>query len=188
MSFDNENIDRLFSSLEDHSMPVELEQFKDMEDRLERIRYFRFGWKHFNIYYTIIIALSFLFSGYLLYELLKSPAAETNIIQLPVDSVDATTTAAPAGQIAPKPAQEKRKIFHGTKETKSSAPDTALIEAVVVSPELVPPPAPVLAPAPVPVKDTTPVAKPAPKVKKVVMIPKRDTIIKYDTTKVIKRK
>jgi hypothetical protein len=177
-TFDNENIDRLFDSLEDHSMDVEFDQFSDMEIRLESMRYFRFGWKHFNIYYTGIIGVTFALSSYMFIDYLRSEPIEKKVVMVVADTT--AKEEAPVIEAVPtftdtkKPIRKANPSFSLARLADSSL--TKVEEPLVVPPAPAPPP---------PVVDSVPKA---PRPKRIVVIPKRDTIIKYDTTKVVKRK
>jgi len=176
-TFENENIDRLFNSLEEHSMDVEFDQFSDMEIRLEKLRYFRFGWKHFNIYYTGIIGVTFALSSIMFIDYLRREPVENKVVVMAADSTHTGDTVVVESSPAPVV------IYRTIHKTDKGAPLAVLADSsfknMIIKPPVV---------EPAPVKDTIAEVPKAPKPKRIIVIPKRDTIIKYDTTKVIKRK
>jgi hypothetical protein len=67
------NIDQLFGSrLKDHTFEPDPEQWDRLSMSLDRMRFFRFGFRHFNIYYSILIGITTAFFLFMvIYSLLK---------------------------------------------------------------------------------------------------------------------
>ncbi|HSZ72681.1 MAG TPA: hypothetical protein VK750_08385 [Cytophagaceae bacterium] len=193
MSFsDKQNIDDLFKGLQDESLEPDTLQFEDMDIRLEKMRFYRFGWKHFNIYHTSIIALSFImtlyvFTDYILHKRVyveryeNSPLADTAVI-VPSEQPNEKGIF-----LSSKKSSVARKQSFVTSSSEISQDSSSLLKvdstAIKVNDEhLV-----VVEPTIQKRTDSIVVPKIA-KLKKTVYINKRDTIVKYDTTRVVKKK
>src|SRR6478609_4204970 len=140
-TFDNENIDRLFDSLGDHSMEAEFDQFSDMEVRLENMRYFRFGWKHFNVYYSGIIGLTFALSSYVFIDYLRREPEEKKVVIVAADSTSVEEV--PVIENHPVPTDAKKPVHKTNKSfSLSKLADSSLVkeEPLVVQPAPAPPP------------------------------------------------
>ncbi|MDB5271644.1 MAG: hypothetical protein JWO58_11 [Chitinophagaceae bacterium] len=180
MSFsENEHIDDLFKGLQDESTEADIMQFNDMEIRLEKMRFYKFGWKHFNIYHTGMICLCFVFSFWTFIAHLNESDAPADLPARPsTPYLVPTVEKSKAAQENTSRVKRKRNQIEIPQE--KSTPlllDSSISKTVVLNP-LIPEPQKT---------DSTIIPKIA-KPRKKVYVSRRDTIIQYDTTRVVKKK
>jgi hypothetical protein len=181
------NIDEIFKDLEDPSLEADFHQLDDMEVRLEKLRYFRFGWRHFNIYYTSLILFCFFASAWTLTDKIYSKFfAESQTVIVHKDSVvtivysDHRKTPVQPSEISFSKKLKRASLIINDSVSlavaavpalDSMADHTENIDQVI--------------------KDKRPDSTLVPKIvkpRKIVYVKTRDTIIQYDTTRVIRKK
>jgi hypothetical protein len=191
MSFPDKKIDDLFKALEQESVSPDAMQFEDMDIRLDKMRYYKFGWKHFNIYHTCIMALCCtisvgLLANYLNDKLSASPQQRTEIL---TDTLIENRVTQPGETTTTLPDNKKTLQNKGLKAFKVLALDSVQIQPTDSALHKEPIIQPLITEASHSKKADSllPVTKVA-KVKKIIYVNKRDTIVKYDTTRVFKKK
>jgi hypothetical protein len=190
---EEENIDKLFKRLEDHVMEPDLAQLEEMKIKLEGMKYHQFGWRHFNIFYSGLIGLSVLLSAWAVTDRFIDRGGNTNIIAADTvyirdtvfiisRGVPDTKTDKPIEGRGPDKKSLASSVNEHPQEAKRSL-DSILDAPPTTIPSYGTNPPVSITPSPDSVK-----LKKTIKPRKIIYINKKDTIIKYDTTKVLRKK
>jgi len=195
---DEENIDKLFKRLEDHEIVPDTSQMDEMRIRLEGEKFYHFGWKHFNIYHTIVIGLCTSLSLWSFTDRLIENAQERKSIVI-IDTVyvrdtmlsvhtintDAISDEKPRALSNSKKGDRVMQTLTQKPSTKKNQDSLQTSNAFETSNKAEA--TPVTLPQKKEKPDSIHLTKRA-LPKKIIYITKRDTVVKYDTTKVVRKK
>lgn len=193
MNASDQDIENLFKqNMDEHVLEPDFDQFQDFEIRLEKMRFTQFSWKHFNVYYTVaIISCVGLTLFNTLYTVLRKPEYK-EIVQVHSDSIYIEQNETKEGFV-PQPAKRRNTPVSNDQGFVLQPQDDSTINHHGDSIHFIDPVKNAIFTdksvhtSTVPKKDSIPVEKVVKK-KKSIYVQKRDTIVLYDTTKVIRKK
>ncbi len=193
MSASDQDIENLFKqNMDEHVLEPDFDQFQDFEIRLEKMRFTQFSWKHFNIYYTVaIISCVVLTLFNTVYSVLRKPEHKQTV-QVYSDSIYIEQNETKEGFV-PQSSKRKTTAVGNDQGFVLQPQNDSTINHQGDSIHFIDPVKNAIFTeksvntSTVPKKDSIPVEKVVKK-KKSIYVQKRDTIVLYDTTRVIRKK
>jgi hypothetical protein len=183
--FSADKLDNLFKEkLTDMEIPLEEDYWSGIEKGLDKLPFYKFGWKHLNIYNisTVLLALLISFLLFFNQEEKKDQPAPSNIIPgIEKEINDSLPTEVPAKT---KDAPVNNNPGSIQNKNNESQKDTARAIEPVAAPVQENMPLPADTEKAVPVIEE----KPKPKPKRIIYVVQQDTIVEKDTVKVRRKK
>ncbi|HVD96678.1 MAG TPA: hypothetical protein VNB90_00650 [Cytophagaceae bacterium] len=176
-------LDQLFrEKLQHHELAPEEDYWPYLEQELSKPSFYKFGWKHINIYNTSLAVLLLLIP---LFYFLSKPEEKKQTP--PTPTVDSISTGAPEKIISPSSS------FSSPTEVKKKTQKKITVEKTFAEQEIIvqdstPAEIPVekiIAPEPAPIQVEE---KPKPRQKKIIYVVQQDTIVEKDTVKVRRKR